>query len=324
MKKLMLLLMVIAGVIIVRSCNPAITSQNEPPAGFYAYHTNLEQGDEDFNKYKDLVVVLGEGKRLEFPREKGYRPRWVTPAGSYLVDEFYPDKDPDQNLDYTYVRLLEANAEKILIHWRYIPDLDRINTINDSLDPVNQDGLLAAVHEIFSISVDGSVQRQMRSAKGTRREDWLNPATVTKQEVHLKENGIEYGEIEWGEEGPVLPRPEVAGAPVKAAAVMDGLLGSWTFDEGMQSPEDLVFEQVHQIASPIEGSMSLFKKGISGTALAFDGYYTGIRLPGSKLFSEDPASMTVESWVALDAYPYNEAAVVHQSSGFGEAGFFLG
>jgi hypothetical protein len=34
--------------------------------------------------------------------------------------------------------------------------------------------------------------------------------------------------------------------------------------------------------------------------------------------------LTAEAWVALDAYPYNNCAVVHQSTGFGAEGFFLG
>ena len=325
MKRLPLLLMVITGMFLFHSCNPAILTQQEPPAGFYAYHTDLDQGDESFNRHKDLVVVLGEGKRLEFSRETGYRPRWLTPQGTYMVGEFYPEKDQDPNLDYTYIRLLESSNEEIIVHWRYIPDIGRINAINEALDPVNQYGLQAAVHEIFFISRDGTVHREMWNANGTRRQDWLNPATVTKQELRLQDKGIEHGEIEWGEKGPILPRPGVAGNPVKVAADLDDLLGSWTFDEGMQSHEDLVFEQVNQTACPIEGSMSLFKKGVSGTALAFDGYYTGIRLPAANLFTtDDPGSMTVESWVALDAYPYNDAAVVHQSTGFGAAGFFLG
>ena len=324
MNRIIPCLVVIAGISFIHSCNTVPSPQQDPPAGFYAYHTDLNQGDEPYNRYKDLVVVLGEGKRLEFARETGYSPRWVTPHGTYSVDQFFPEKDRDINLDYTYVRLLNSNDEKIIVHWRYIPDIARIDALNDALDPVNMAGLQAAVHEIFSISQDGTVHREMRDAEETRREDWLNPATVTRQKLLLQDQGIEHGEIERGEKNPILPRPGVVGNPVKSNVVKDGLLGSWTFDEGMQSHEDQVFEQATQTACPIEGSMSLFKKGVSGTALAFDGYYTGIRLPSARLIPENPGSLTVESWVALDAYPYNDAAVVHQSTGLGEEGFFLG
>jgi hypothetical protein len=67
--------------------------------------------------------------------------------------------------------------------------------------------------------------------------------------------------------------------------------------------------------------MAVFKKGVSGTALGFDGYYTGVS------FNEKPElnnELTLEAWVALDVYPFNEAPVIHKSEEFGETGFYLG
>ena len=55
-----------------------ISAIPEPPAGFYAYHTDLTMEGSESSKYKDLVVVLGEGKRLEFSRQTRYQPSLVT------------------------------------------------------------------------------------------------------------------------------------------------------------------------------------------------------------------------------------------------------
>jgi len=324
MKRIWPLLIIIPCISLFQSCTTDPSATIDPPAGFYAYHTDLIQGKEPFNKYKDLVVVVGDGKRIEFSRESGFQPRWVTPSGTFKVNEFFPDKDKDSNLDYSYVRLLESNAEEITIHRRYIPDIEQISSLNKALDPVHIYGLQAAVHELYMISRDGTVRREMKDARGTRREDWLDPLTVTRQRLLLQDHGIEHGEIQWGAKGPILPRAAVEGNPVKDAASLEGLLGMWTFDEGLQPHEDLVVEQLSQTASPLEGSMSLFKKGVSGTALAFDGYYTGVSLPSASLVPSDSKSLTIEAWLALDAYPYNEAPVVHQSKSFGEEGFFLG
>lgn len=304
-------------------CNPPqpVKTIIDPPAGFYAFHTDLAQEGEPFNKYKDLVVVLDKGKHLVFSRETGYQPKWVTPEGETMIEELTPDRDPDPNFEYTYVRLIEQGPDKIVVHWRYIPDIERLDAANEALDPLNIHGFQGAVHEFFTIYPDFTVERELKMAEGVRYEDWNNPAIITRQEIKLAGTGIEHGEVKWGETGPFYPRQAVEGAKV-SKPVTDPVL-SWTFDEGMEPHEDLVKEKVSGISSEIEGSRTLFKKGVSGTALGFDGYYTGVSLASADV-PELPGSFTVEAWVALDAYPYNNAAVVHRSTGFGEAGFYLG
>jgi hypothetical protein len=294
-----------------------------PPAGFYAYHTDLARENSESGKYKDLVVVVGEGQRLEFARATQYLPVWVTATERYPVNELFKEKDEDPNLDYTYVRLLKSTPEEIVVHRRYILDIEKIDSINKALDPTHIAGLQAAVHEVFRISPDGSVIREIKNAEGTRYEDWNNPAILTRQVLKLTNNGIEHGQVEWGEKGPIYPRPAVEGSPVKNLSNKDVLVAAWTFDEGLQPHEDHVAEQISQTECFIDGGRSLFKKGVSGTALAFDGYYTGVSLSPPPSFP-DQGAMTAEAWLALDAYPYNHCAVVHQSTGFGEEGFFLG
>jgi len=305
------------------SCQKTITPV-DPPAGFYAYHTDLLQSGEQFNKYKDLVVVLGQGQRLEFSRETAYRPRWVTPQGVSIMDELFPEKDPDPNFDYTYVRLVEANQENIIVHWRYIPGIKKLDAINSALDPTDIYGFQAAVHETFTVYPDRTVIREVKKAEGVRFEDWNNPALSTRQEIKLGDSGIEHGEVQWGESGPFYPRPAVEGNKIINTTGSPEPMLAWTFDDGMELHEDRVREDVTASECAIQGSRTLFRKGVSGTALAFDGYYTGVSLDTDKALSSDPPSLTAEAWVALDAYPYNNAAVVHRSTGFGEEGFYLG
>ena len=324
MKNAAVILITLVLIPFMKACISSDPLLPDPPAGFYAFHTDLKHDGKAHDKYKDLVVVLDKGKWLEFSRNSAYRPLWHTASGTYPVDEFYPDRDLDTHLEYTYVRLIESTPEKIIVHWSYIPDIERINAINESLDPVDIYGFRAAVHELFTIYPDGKLKREMRNASGTRLVDWLDPETVTRQEILLTDKGIEHGEIEWGKKGPGLTSKGIEGNPVIPTGHMDALLGSWTFDEGMEEHKDRVTEHVSETSCSIEGGMTLFKKGVSGTALAFDGYYTGVRIPSGTVLPGNPGSLTAEAWVALDAYPYNEAAVVHRSSEFGQSGFYLG
>ncbi len=103
---------------------------------------------------------------------------------------------------------------------------------------------------------------------------------------------------------------------------------AWLFDEGLDEyddsgeHEDLVLDSIDQIEAPIEGLMTVYKKGVSGTALAFDGYYTGVTIGDDALDVSDEVAL--EAWVALDVFPYNTVPIAHQSTGFGEHGYYLG
>jgi len=95
----------------------------------------------------------------------------------------------------------------------------------------------------------------------------------------------------------------------------------WNFDDGLKPHDDRIKESVTGADCEITGLMTQFKKGVSGTAMALDGYYTGVSMV-SKPASHD--ALTVAAWVALDAYPYNTAPLVHHSQGLGREGWYLG
>jgi hypothetical protein len=279
---------------------------------FFAYHTKLSHTSTDyFGKYADLIVSFGKGKQLEFTRQTNYVPRWKTPSGVYLIDEFFPGRDMDYDFDY--------------------------NWSNEELNVTLIEGFTSAVHELFTIYPDGHVERLVKNANGTTFRDWNNPGFGHKQEIQLKDDGIIHGSVDWGElqeesikkieKSLIIDR---AGLPVPSVSL--------TFDEGGGDYPDMDFEEeeweevleemkdhvvdfINLEFAPISGHGAVYKKGVSGTSLAFDGYYTGIK------YEEDlelEQSMTLEAWIALDVFPYNDAPIIQRSERFGKNGFYLG
>jgi hypothetical protein len=63
----------------------------------------------------------------------------------------------------------------------------------------------------------------------------------------------------------------------------------------------------------VGGNITLWKKGVSGTALAFDGYHAAVKMPASAAPGIKD-QVTLEAWFVLGAYPWNWAPLVHQSA----------
>jgi hypothetical protein len=315
-------LMIAVCLVVIMSCTQVFAGNN-----FYAYHTKVQHSATDYlGKYADLIVVLGENRQLEFTRRTGYLPLWKTESGSYLMDDFYPGRDKDYVFYYNYVRLMENTPDKIVIHWRYIPDIQTLNKANENKDPINLHGFLGVVHELFTIYPDGRVERSIKDAKGTTIKEWNNPSHAITQTLQLQADGIDYGPVDWGR--PFDDENAAATEFVKNDTYVidtEGLatpLREWTFDEGLYDFGGAVIEKITDTESSIEGLNVLFKKGVSGTAVAFDGYTTGIEMKFNN--PEFYWNMTLEAWIALDVYPYNDAPVVHQSENFGEKGYYFG
>jgi len=304
---------------------------------FYAYHTKVSHTSSDYlGKYADLIIVLENGKQLEFTRQTNYAPRWVTPAGSFMVDEFFPERQNDFSFNYNYVRLLEESSEKIVVHWRYMPSIDLMEEVNARLESTDINGFTNVVHEIFTIYPSGNVERIVKDARGSTYDQWINPDLAFKQQIMLNAHGIDHGSVDWGSsrkqvQQAVEKNPVIENKNSSTPAI------SFLFDEGggdygkadIMDWQDIreeiwgyTIESVHEILVPVSGHGALYKKGVSGTALAFDGYYSGIifnkELPGTT------SGISLEAWVALDAYPYNEAPLIHKSANFGKKGFYLG
>jgi len=113
---------------------------------------------------------------------------------------------------------------------------------------------------------------------------------------------------------------------VEKAPVKENLVAKpdieFSFDEGLSRADDETREGITNRTCEVQGHKTLWGKGISGTALEFDGYYSAVRFasaPSEKAKQE----ITVEGWVALGAYPFGWAPIAQQSQ-WGKKGYYLG
>ena len=78
---------------------------------------------------------------------------------------------------------------------------------------------------------------------------------------------------------------------------------------------DITYEEVSKYQSRISGPKTIWKAGVSGSALAFDGYNSKVKGPNIKLpkFGDD-GGFSVAAWVAPGAYSICKwTAIAHQS-----------
>jgi hypothetical protein len=92
---------------------------------------------------------------------------------------------------------------------------------------------------------------------------------------------------------------------------------AWHFDEGLinrtHEKKDFTYEGKTGKECEITGPKTVWKKGISGTALGFDGYNTKVEYPEFKMPKYE-GGFTVEAWVAPGAYSIcSWTAIAHQS-----------
>jgi hypothetical protein len=294
---------------------------------FYAYYTKINSGEpwEAYSRtgeHADLVVQLSKG-RLVFHRSSSYLPVWETDSGQWYVDEIIPrrgdgpEERPDKNNIYSFVRLIESTAESITVHWRYFPDFSLGNHAQPTGGNVGFDGV---VHEYFVIFPDRKVLREIRV--GTKKlDDWEDSSNRITQTIQMGTDGIV--EVERIEASlSKAPSVGVEGVPIRIVNLEVEPTASWHFDEGLESrpyeSKGLTFESVTGTICPIAGSKTVWKKGVSGTALAFDGYYSGVTAPGLRWqefeANREGAGFSIEAWVAPGAYSICEwTAIAHQS-----------
>jgi len=252
-------------------------------------------------KYADLVVHIDKDRSLVFGRETSYLPWLQTPRGRFPFKQLVECK-PDPMCLSSYVRIIRNNPDEVLIHWCHVPDPESIVTSEK-------------IHELISVKPGGKVVREIKV--GTPRlDDFQDPANVTRQELQLTETGIEEQS---------LSKAMLSGTPGRAvagSAVIRGVPGSpaaWLrFDEGLHPREEsekyTTRDSVSGAVCTISGHTALWKPGVSGTALGVDGYFSKVTLPRDKA-PRITGELTLEAWVVLGAYPWNDAGIVHQSAG---------
>ena len=310
-----------------------VTSQARDD-GFYAYHTKLDYtqppaaealaripvnaattfagskadpadvkprppkaGEIRWGKFADLVVHLADDRRVVFSRATGYLPYYQTTAGKFPFKPLAECIEDPLCLG-SYVQVLEDRPDRIVVHWRHLPDPASVVMTEE-------------IHEYFTITPDGKVHREVRI--GTEKlDDFTNPANAIVQELTLSAGGPT--EVSLARGRPLAPPvPGHAGAPVRPPATASP--AAWVrVADGLAPGRVLTTEAVHGTSCQVAGNKTLWKKGVSGTALAFDGYFSKVTLPKDKapLLKDE---LTLEAWVVLGAYPWNDAGIVHQSAG---------
>ena len=276
---------------------------------FFAHYTRTGAVDVPTNlsgPHADVVVNLAEGRRLVFARDQSYRSVWSTPTGEHPIPHLAsiagdgPEEGRfDTSNQLAYARIVEQSADRVVVHWRYFPVVD---------DPTPT----GVVHELFTITADGDVSREHRA--GTERYgDWVDPAARTLQTFRLTADGL--ADLETTTGRPTDDAVEVVGVAVSDAEPPVAPVGWWRFDEGMADTVTAELGTDGGVTAP------LWKAGVSGTALAFDGYTTAVTIDDPPVLER---AVTVAGWVALGALPWNRAPLAHQGADFGAEGFYLG
>jgi hypothetical protein len=127
--------------------------------GFYAYYTKIETKDTftDFEitgNYADIVVHIADNLQFIFCCSSSYLPYLISDGGKEYVKELIPRSGdgtparPDKYNKYSYVRIIENTSDRIIIHWRYMPDFENLNF----------DGV---VHEVYTFTPDKKVSRKI-------------------------------------------------------------------------------------------------------------------------------------------------------------------
>lgn len=107
--------------------------------GLKTYYTKLNSGESweaDFRMgdHADIVVQLNEAGKFYFWRASSYLPRWETETSANYVSQapftFFGDGSGlrwDKLCRHSYVRIISADDEEAVIHWRYAPKFDDIS-----------------------------------------------------------------------------------------------------------------------------------------------------------------------------------------------------
>lgn len=286
---------------------------------FGAYYTEVKTGQawEAFSrtgKDADIVVQLAKaGGQLVLWRGNSYLPCWKTAKGQWDLTEIVPRSGdgakpmPDRNNVYSHAELIENTPSQVVVHWRYLASFTAGNP-HGNVSPNH------FVDEWFTITPDGRVDRVIR--QGTAKaDDWNDPTNRTTQVLQLSADGVT--EVSRHAAKPSRAPVRVAGNPVRNPGPLAPSLW-FKFDEGLG---DETTEIVSKTSLPVAGPKTLWKNGVSGTALQFDGYHSVVAVPAAKAPALAGGSLTLEGWFALGAYPWNWAPIIQQGD---DDGYFLG
>ena len=218
---------------------------------------------------------------------------------------------PDRTNIYSHVQIIENTPSSVVVHWRYLPNFLAGNP-HGNVKPDN------FVDEVFRITPNGQVARTIKKAT-EKIDDWLDPLNQTTEVLQLGLDGVV-------EKSLTEPKHSSVSLPGRASATND-------LENASNGPKPSLWFKLNEGSGettqetetgaevPILGPKALWKKGISGSALEFDGYHTVVSLPAAKAPALSSGNLTLTAWFALGAYPWNWSPVVQQGDG---TGYFLG
>lgn len=121
--------------------SPGTEAANPAPLGgdFRAYYTHLDVGDMTLDdegnplgpitgQYTDVIIRFSNQRQLEFSRATSYLPVWKSEQGQWPFQALVSRTGdgsadrPDRINRYSYVRIIQSDANQALIHWRYVRD----------------------------------------------------------------------------------------------------------------------------------------------------------------------------------------------------------
>ena len=287
---------------------------------FTAYYDKIDDDydvtemseDKLFGRYADLFVEVHNKGVIQFTRKTSYLPVWKTDHSDFVFEEIIPrngdgrSERPDIISKYSHVRLNKNTPSEIHVHWRYFADFNN----------VQWDGV---VNEYFIIKSNGKVFRSIK--KGTKKySEWIDSKNTITRVYQLSDRGIESLSEE-------MPKTEYSYdfQPIQSP-LFDNSISEiklqFSFDEGISGYSEKTREFVRNKDYLIKGPHVYWKKGVSGSALHFDGYYSAIETD-NHLLIHDTKSFTIEGWIALAAYPFDWAPLIQQSE-WGKKGFYFG
>lgn len=286
--------------------------------GVEAYYTKLIKGatfeqDECVGNYPDVIISLGDSAEVCFWRGAGYRPYYKTQDSIF---EFEPvaTKDIAYITDvinrHSYVKIISCDSDSMtVVHWRYADDLNSVSLRNFT-------------DEYFTFCGDGIVYRSVFG--GTPKlDDYFK--SVIQYKYILSGDGIRLLSSNEALYDPLGVMPaenkatkEIAMSAVELMKMSDNAL-YFHFDEG--SGENTV-ESMTNRNCRIAGDKALWRQGVSGYALEFNGYESSVIFDRNDVPPITNA-VTLEASIALAAYPWNWTPVVHQSE-WEKSGYYLG
>ncbi len=298
---------------------------------FGAYYTR-KNVDDPWNlasrtdEYADVMVKFDNSpEELVFWRGSSYLPCWKTAKGRWSFERLMTQSDnerPDKVNRNTHATIIESSPRRVVIHWRYMTEFPADVGVKHLPDQTK------SVDEYFIIAPDRTVVRAVRPGCPDI-ESWGEPSRVKVSKARLAEGGIEPLSAEDADRKAALELMGFESAPAKAVKPRATHAGpasptaalSWSFDEGTGRT---AAEAVTGAACDVRGHGALWRAGVSGCSLMFDGYTSRIELPAAKA-PKVTNKLTLEAWVCLAAYPWNYTALVQQGDVIDDGhGWFLG